>query len=409
MKLGMGPTLTRFIAAAAMCFFCVVLASGQAATQEKPLMSDQVFKNVQVLKGIPVDEFMGTMGFFAAALSLNCTECHTADAIDDLSQYATDTPLKQSARRMVLMVRAINQNYFGAKPVVTCYTCHRTSSKPKNIVSLVEQYNTPIDDPNEVELETNPTPGLPTPDQIFDKYIKALGGAQKLATITSYAAKGSYEGFDTSDEKVPLEVYAKAPSQSTIIIHAKLGDVIKTFDGRSGWNAQVHGLYPLLPLSGGDLDGAKFDASLFFPAGIKQYLTDWRSSLPKHGDRRSPRASRSGNDGQQNSDKAVFRCAIRPAGARGALQAYSGRLHTHPSGLLGLSRRFRREGALPLGDDLDRWKVDCRSDPSAVESPCGCVEVQQAQRELDFGGKGTHRNNRTAPLNSPVGGICLGE
>ncbi len=280
MKLGMGPTLARFIAATAMCLFCAVLASGQAATQEKPLMSDQVFKNVQVLKGIPVDEFMGTMGFFAAALSLNCTECHTADAIDDLSQYATDTPLKQSARRMVLMVRAINQNYFGAKPVVTCYTCHRTSSKPKNIVSLVEQYNTPIDDPNEVELETNPTPGLPTPDQIFDKYIKALGGAQKLAGITSYAAKGSYEGFDTSDEKVPLEVYAKAPSQSTIIIHAKLGDVIKTFDGRSGWNAQVHGLYPLLPLSGGDLDGAKFDASLFFPGSIKQDLTDWRSAFP---------------------------------------------------------------------------------------------------------------------------------
>ena len=79
---------------------------------------------------------------------------------------------------------------------------------------------------------------------------------------------------------MPLEVYAKAPSQSTIIIHAKLGDVIKTFDGRSGWNAQVHGLYPLLPLSGGDLDGAKFDASLFFPGGIKQYLADWRSAFP---------------------------------------------------------------------------------------------------------------------------------
>src|SRR3984885_2677636 len=158
MKLGIGPALTRFIAATTMCLFCALLAGGQAATQEKPLMSDQVFKNVQVLKGIPVDEFMGTMGFFAAALSLNCTECHTADAINDLSEYATDTPLKQAARRMVLMVRTINQNNFGGKPVVTCYTCHRTSSKPKNIVSLVEQYNTPTDDPNEVELETNPTP-----------------------------------------------------------------------------------------------------------------------------------------------------------------------------------------------------------------------------------------------------------
>jgi len=280
MKLRIGSGVVRLVAATAACLLCAALAKGQNATQEKPLMADQVFKNVQVLKGIPVDEFMGTMGFFAAALSLNCTECHTADAINDLKEYATDTPLKQTARRMVLMVRGINQNYFGGKAVVTCYTCHRTSSMPKNVVSLVEQYNTPAEDPNEVQLETNPPPGIATPDQIFDKYIQALGGAQKLASITSYTAKGTYQGFDTSDETVPLEVYAKSPSQSTIIVHAKLGDVIKTFDGRSGWNAMVGGLLPLLPLSGGDLDGAKFDASLFFPAGIKQYLADWRSSFP---------------------------------------------------------------------------------------------------------------------------------
>src|SRR5882672_10720411 len=36
---------------------------GQAAA-DRPQMSDQAFKNIQVLKGIPVDEFMGTMGLF---------------------------------------------------------------------------------------------------------------------------------------------------------------------------------------------------------------------------------------------------------------------------------------------------------------------------------------------------------
>ena len=35
-------------------------------------MADATFKNVQVLKGIPVDEFLGTMGLFAAALSADC-------------------------------------------------------------------------------------------------------------------------------------------------------------------------------------------------------------------------------------------------------------------------------------------------------------------------------------------------
>ena len=280
MKLRSRPVIAGVVGTTVMCLLRVVLASGQTATLEKPLMSDQVFKNVQVLKGIPVDEFMGTMGFFAAALSLNCTECHVSEAVNDLDQYATDTPIKQTARKMILMVKGINQSYFGGKAVMTCYTCHRTSAVPKGVPSLVEQYGTPVDDPNEVELLQTPAPGTPTPNQILDKYIKALGGAQKLAGITSYTAKGTYVGFDTNDQKSPLEVYAKAPDQSTIIVHVKGGDNIRAFDGRSGWNAIMNGLLPLLPLTGGDLDGAKFDASLFFPAGIKQDLTDWRSGFP---------------------------------------------------------------------------------------------------------------------------------
>jgi len=38
-----------------------VPAGGQAVPAPKPLMAEDVFKNVQVLKGIPADEFMGTM------------------------------------------------------------------------------------------------------------------------------------------------------------------------------------------------------------------------------------------------------------------------------------------------------------------------------------------------------------
>ena len=54
----------------------VALVVGQAP-QPAVQMSEQVFKNVQVLKGIPVDEFMGTMGLFSAALTVCCGDCHT--------------------------------------------------------------------------------------------------------------------------------------------------------------------------------------------------------------------------------------------------------------------------------------------------------------------------------------------
>ena len=54
-----------------------LFAGGQAAQTAKPPMVEDVFKNVQVLKGIPVDEFMGTMGVFSAALGISCEDCHT--------------------------------------------------------------------------------------------------------------------------------------------------------------------------------------------------------------------------------------------------------------------------------------------------------------------------------------------
>ena len=53
----------------------VALNAGQAAPATQ--MSEQAFKNIQVLKGIPVDEFMGTMGLFSAALTVCCADCHT--------------------------------------------------------------------------------------------------------------------------------------------------------------------------------------------------------------------------------------------------------------------------------------------------------------------------------------------
>jgi hypothetical protein len=67
----------------------------------RPQMSEQAFKNIQVLKGIPVDEFMGTMGLFSAALSVCCGDCHTG-AGGSNPQWEADPPRKQVARRMVL-------------------------------------------------------------------------------------------------------------------------------------------------------------------------------------------------------------------------------------------------------------------------------------------------------------------
>src|SRR5258706_14810143 len=104
----------------------VAVTVGQAP---QPQLSDQVFKNVQVLKGIPVDEFMGTMGLFSAALTVCCGDCHTGAGTSN-PKWDADPPRKQMARKMVAMVNAINRDNFGGRQVVTCWTCHRGSPAP---------------------------------------------------------------------------------------------------------------------------------------------------------------------------------------------------------------------------------------------------------------------------------------
>jgi hypothetical protein len=71
---------------AVVCFFSIAIINGQASPQggaqavstEKPLMAEQAFQDVQLLRGISVKEFMETMGFFSAATNGNCTHCHGA-------------------------------------------------------------------------------------------------------------------------------------------------------------------------------------------------------------------------------------------------------------------------------------------------------------------------------------------
>jgi len=269
-------TLLGFICAAA------IVPTG---AQTKPPMAEEVFKNVQVLKGIPADEFMNTMGFFAASLSFNCTSCHGLESAGDVARFADDPPLKQTARKMILIVRAINQANFAGMRKVTCYTCHRGGEKPEVTPSLAEQYSTPLpDDPNQFEADVQ-GPQRFSADELFDKYTQALGGAPQLAKLTSFVARGTYEGYDTDREPVPVEVFAKLPDERATIVHLPDGNKIMTYDGRDAWVAEPDTPLPLTQLSGGDLDGAKIDAMLPFMARVKESRSQWRTGTSAIDDR----------------------------------------------------------------------------------------------------------------------------
>ena len=269
------PASIKFLLAAiALWLLGSALAAGQGAPA-KQLMSEQAFKNVTVLKGIPVDEFMNTMGFISAATNYNCTDCHVEPKVEgDWSVYAQETPRKATARKMILMVQEINRTNFAGVRVVTCYTCHRNlQGAPRITPRLAEQYGEPPDpDPNEVEIRRQ-APDAPSADQVFDKYLQAVGGAQKAAAVTSVVFKGTHEGY--AEPKAPVEIYVKAPNQRVMIVHTDLGDRTTVFDGNNGWMAApaTDKPFPVITYTGGDLDGARLDAVLSLPAGIKQAIS----------------------------------------------------------------------------------------------------------------------------------------
>jgi len=248
-------------------------AAGQNAGERVPMV-EETFKTIQLLRGIPTDTFFEVMGTFASSMGNDCTFCHAANSALNKAAFAEQTPRIQRARQMITMVSAINKQYFNGAPRVTCFTCHGGSNVPKADPSFMSQYGEPVLDPDARDFLTDASINV---NQVFDKYIQALGGADKLAKLTSYAAKGTYSGFDTDRSTVPIELYAKAPNQETVIVHLTIGASTRVFDGRNAWVAGPEQPLPLLTLTTGNVDRARLSALANFPLGLRQAYPTWRA------------------------------------------------------------------------------------------------------------------------------------
>jgi hypothetical protein len=101
-----------------------------AGQEEKP--AAEVFKNIQLLRGVPAGRLLRIMEMgYARSLGVNCTHCHVAGAWEK-----DDKPTKQIAREMARMVGTISgelkkiPNLKSESPTVNCTTCHRGQVKP---------------------------------------------------------------------------------------------------------------------------------------------------------------------------------------------------------------------------------------------------------------------------------------
>lgn len=351
--------LRRSILGTAAAMFVGMLGvalSGQAQPAPEPApLAEHVFKNVQVLKGISVNEFMGTMGIFSSALGMSCEDCHAADD-RAWANFAVDNPRKNMARRMVTMMAEINKTHFGGRQVVTCYSCHRGADRPRTASDLEQLYGgAPQPNPNYIITQAV---GQPMAAVILDKYIAAVGGAQRVAGLTSFIAQGLAVGYGPeSAEERKVEIYAKAPNQFTTVIHTGNGDITRVTDGVNAWLAETLRPVDVLPLAGKDLEGAKIDAVVLFPANIKTALTRLRVGFPSVID-----------------DEDVSHVQGTTAGGT-VVSLY----FDDESGLL---RRMLRYVDSPVGPLLTQWDYEDYKDVNGIKMPFKVTHTWLDGREI---------------------------
>lgn len=111
------------------------LAQETFAAKDDTRPAEQVYKNIQILKGLPANQLVALMKSFTRALGVRCEHCHVTAPGSDIPGFGAfskdDLEAKQTARKMLRMVGSIQRDYFEGKHGPTCWTCHRGSTKPE--------------------------------------------------------------------------------------------------------------------------------------------------------------------------------------------------------------------------------------------------------------------------------------
>jgi photosynthetic reaction center cytochrome c subunit len=249
------------------CMLRAQSSPAQAASDSAPKTTDQVFKNIQVLKAIPSDQLIPAMQFITSSLGVECDFCHVQNAYDK-----DEKKPKQTARKMMEMMFAINKQNFDGRREVTCYSCHRGSAHPVGIPVISSEKR--AEEPMEAH-EAVPA-NLPTADQLIDKYVQALGGAQAIQKISSRVEKGTVK---LDGRKFPVAIFNLAPDKRASIMQLSNGDSLTIYDGHAGWLAVPS--RPVHDMSGADLDAARLDADLHLPIEMKQIFSDFNVEHPE--------------------------------------------------------------------------------------------------------------------------------
>jgi hypothetical protein len=259
----------------------VTLAIGiavQNAAAQDGRTVEQQFKNIQALKGQPAQMLNPTMVYFEAALGVGCPFCHDADGN---KRDADTNPRKAVARRMIAMVNNINQSTFGGKTVVTCVTCHQGRNKPiGQPVVLTDPAPPALGEAYQASLpKPAPIPNI-TVDQVFGKYVAALGGADAIQKVSSLTARGEVVQRRPARDfpSVPLEISAKAPGMQLIVSGSGEHLVRLAYNGKTGWTAEGDDARDLRQA---ELEGKRLEDAFNIATQLKEILVNPKMDHPQ--------------------------------------------------------------------------------------------------------------------------------
>jgi photosynthetic reaction center cytochrome c subunit len=239
------------------------------ARTPSPKTAEEQFKNIQVLKGIPAEQLFPTMQFITASLGVDCEFCHVQNAFEK-----DDKKPKQTARKMIEMMFAINKNNFEGHREVTCFSCHRGSADPQAIPSVMtDQSKEVAGEPHRAEVEAKQNDAKVNAgafaDRLLDKFVQAEGGAGSIEKVTSRVMHGT---IDVGGKSLPIDIYSKDQEKRISFTHMPDGDSVTAFNGHEGWLGTPG--HPLREMHGSDLDGAAMDADLHFATHVKQMFSE---------------------------------------------------------------------------------------------------------------------------------------
>ncbi|HEV2490650.1 MAG TPA: c-type cytochrome [Candidatus Acidoferrales bacterium] len=228
-------TAPAMIAATATLLLAVSLGAQSEQTPAKEKTAAETYKNIQVLKDVPASQLLPGMRYITTALGVKCDYCHVNPWQSDQKET------KQTARRMMTMLFAINKDNFEDRTEVTCYTCHQGNHQPVAVPRLPEgavpadfiRTNQPAAAPGQPAATSAPARVKPpSADEVLAKFAHALGGDDALARITSRVILADQEN---SGKTFPQEVDQKAPGKVYDATTLPNGTGIGGFDGMRAW------------------------------------------------------------------------------------------------------------------------------------------------------------------------------